>query len=108
MATEPRGFQLGILPERKIDRRAVATGYSLIVLLAFILINVGVIFPDRIQFKQYHLTSLIPMPALRPEPEPIKVVKPAVEPQLVSEAPALETSELVRAPERQGAHAAPA
>ncbi len=95
MATYQRGFQLGILPERKIDRRAVATGYSLIVLLAFILINVGVIFPDRIQFKQYHLTSLIPMPALRPEPEPIKVVKAVVKPKLLPKAPVFEQPKLI-------------
>ena len=36
MDTSHKGFQLGILPERKIDRRAVATGYGLIVLLTLI------------------------------------------------------------------------
>lgn len=65
-----QAFQLGILPERKIDKRAVATGYAFIVLVTLLLINLGLVFPDRIQFKQYHVTSLIPLPALKPEPEP--------------------------------------
>jgi TonB family protein len=95
MATAQRSFQLGILPERKIDRRAVATGYALLVLLAFILINLGVIFPDRIELKQYHVTSLIPMPALRPEPAPVKVVKPVVKAKLLPAAPVFEKPKLV-------------
>jgi len=76
MATSQQGFQLGILPERKIDKRAVATGYTFIVLLLLLLINLGLVFPDRIQFKQYHVTSLIPLPALKPEPEPATAPAP--------------------------------
>jgi TonB family protein len=95
MATYHRGFQLGILPERKIDRRALITSYTLMVVLTLILINLGVIFPDRIQLKQYHLTSLIPMPALRPEPEPIKVVKPVVKAKLLPPAPVFDRPKLV-------------
>lgn len=70
MATYQRGFQLGILPERKIDRRALATSYTILVVLTLLFINLGLLFPDRLTYKPYHLTSLIPMPALRPEPEP--------------------------------------
>ncbi|MGA7908804.1 MAG: hypothetical protein WCA16_15450, partial [Candidatus Sulfotelmatobacter sp.] len=72
MATYQRGFQLGILPERKIDRRAVATGYSFLVVVILIIINIGLLLPDRIQLKQYRVTELIPLPAMRPEPAPIK------------------------------------
>jgi TonB family protein len=94
MATYQRGFQLGILPERKIDRRAVATGYTFMVLLTLLLINVGILFPDRIQFKQYRVTSLIPLPSLRPEPEPIKV-KPEVKARLLPPAPVFDQPKLV-------------
>jgi TonB family protein len=73
MATSEQGFQLGILPERKIDRRALATSYAFIVLVTLLLINLGVIFPDKLQLKQYRVTELIPLPALKPEPAPIKV-----------------------------------
>jgi TonB family protein len=89
-----RGFQLGILPERKIDRRALATGYTLMVLLAFLLINVGILFPDRIQLKQYRVTQLIPLPSLRPEPEPIKV-KPEVKAKLLPPAPVFDQPKLI-------------
>ncbi len=94
MATYQRGFQLGILPERKIDRRAVAIGYTFMVLLTLLLINVGILFPDRIQFKQYRVTSLIPLPSLRPEPEPIKV-KPEVKARLLPPAPVFDQPKLV-------------
>jgi TonB family protein len=94
MATSQRGFQLGILPERKIDKRALVTSYTLMVLLTLLLINIGVLFPDRIQFKQYHLTELIPLPSLKPEPEPIKV-KPVVKPKLLPPAPVFEQPKLV-------------
>ena len=94
MATFQRGFQLGILPERKIDRRAVATGYTVIVVLALILINVGLLFPDRIQLKEYRVTSLIPLPSMRPEPEPIKV-KPVVKAKLLPPAPVFEQPRLI-------------
>src|SRR5579863_1071046 len=87
MATSQQGFQLGILPERKIDRRALATGYSFLVLVTLLLINVGLLFPDKIQLKQYRVTALIPLPAMKPEPEPIKV-KPVVKPKLLPPAPA--------------------
>src|ERR1700719_3253133 len=88
-------FQLGILPERKIDRRALVTSYTLMVVLTLILINLGVIFPDRIQLKQYHLTSLIPMPALRPEPAPIKAKPIQVKVKLLPPAPVFDRPRLV-------------
>lgn len=77
-------FQLGILPERKIDRRALAASYGFVVLLALLLANLGMLFPDRLQPRQYRITSLIPMPALRPEhvlvnrkPLKVKLLPPA-------------------------------
>ena len=36
MATYQRGFKLGILPERKIDKRALATGYTFLVLMVLL------------------------------------------------------------------------
>ena len=83
MATAYRGFQLGLLPERKINKRALATAYGLVTLVLLIVINLGLIIPEKLQMVQYHMTELIPMPSLRPEPEPIKVVKPEVHPKLL-------------------------
>ncbi len=95
MATYQHHFQLGILPERKIDKRAVAAAYAFIVLLAFLLANMGILFPDRMSFKTYRVTSVIPLPALKPERAPIKVVKPVVRPKLLSPAPVFERPKLI-------------
>lgn len=83
MATPYRGFQLGLLPERKINKKALATGYGLITLAVLILINLTLLMPEKLQITQFRVTELIPRPSLRPEPEPIKVVKPAVRPKLL-------------------------
>jgi TonB family protein len=83
MATSYRGFQLGLLPERKIDKRALATSYGLITLAVLILINLGLILPEKLQIAQYHVTELIPLPSLRPEPEPIFKVTPQLHAKLL-------------------------
>jgi len=95
MATYQRGFKLGILPERKIDRRALVASYTFMVIMLLILINIGLLFPDRISLKQYRVTELIPLPSLRPEPAPIKVVKPEVKPKLLPPAPVFEQPKLI-------------
>ncbi len=95
MATYQRGFKLGILPERKIDKRALVASYTFMVIMLLLLINIGLLFPDRISLKQYRVTELIPLPSLRPEPEPIKVVKPEVKPKLLPPAPVFEQPKLV-------------
>src|SRR5579864_5074597 len=71
MATVYGGFQLGLLPERKVNKRAMATSYGLVALVLLIVINIGLILPEKLQLTQYHVTELIPMPSLRPEPAPI-------------------------------------
>jgi TonB family protein len=83
MATAYRGFQLGLLPERKINKRALATSYGLVTLALLIVINLGLILPEKLQLTQYHVTELIPLPSLRPEREPIKV-KPEIKPKLLA------------------------
>lgn len=104
MATSQRGFQLGILPERKIDRRALAASYTFVVVVTLILINLGVFFPDRMPLMQYRVTSLIPLPALRPEPEPIKV-KPMLKAKLLPPAPVFDRPKLIVPHEVRRMHA---
>jgi TonB family protein len=83
MAT-PNGFQLGLLPERKIDRRALVASYGLVVLLIVIIINIGLIWPDGLTIaRNYHITELIPMPRLQPEPLEVKVPPPVVKAKLL-------------------------
>ena len=82
MATAYRGFQLGLLPERKVNKRALAMSYGIVILALLFLINLGLLIPDRLQLTQYHVTELIPMPSLRPEPAPIQP-KPQIKPKLL-------------------------
>ena len=98
MANAYGGFQLGLLPERKVNKREMATAYGIVALVLLIVVNITLIFPDKLQLTQYHVTEMIPMPALRPEPppEPIKV-KPEVHPKLLPavKIPVLEQPKLV-------------
>jgi TonB family protein len=92
-----RGFQLGLLPERKINKRALATSYGLVTLALLILINLSLLFPETLRLAQYHVTELIPMPSLRPEPAPIKTEVSKVKPKLLRAAkmPVFEQPKLV-------------
>jgi TonB family protein len=83
MATPYRGFQLGLLPERKVNKRALATSYGLVTLVLLIVINLSLILPEKLQLTSYHVTEMIPMPSLRPEPEPIKTEVPKIKPKLL-------------------------
>lgn len=82
MATPYRGFQLGLLPERKVNKRAMVTSYGLVTLALLIIINLSLLLPEKLQLAEYHVTELIPMPSLRPEPAPVKVA-PVVRPKLL-------------------------
>jgi len=83
MAMPDRGFQLGLLPERKIDKRALATSYGLVTLVVLLFINLSLLLPEKLQLGQYHITELIPMPSLRPEPAPIKTEVPKLKAKLL-------------------------
>jgi TonB family protein len=83
MATPYRGYQLGLLPERQIDKRALLTSYGLVTLVVIIFINLSLILPEKLQLGQYHVTELIPMPSLRPEPPAIKTEVPKIKPKLL-------------------------
>ncbi|HLW51521.1 MAG TPA: energy transducer TonB [Candidatus Angelobacter sp.] len=100
MATVYGGFQLGLLPERKINKRAMVTSYALVTFFLLIVINLGLILPEKLQLTTYHVTELIPMPSLRPEPAPV-VEKPAIKPKLapVVKLHVFEQPKLVLAPE---------
>lgn len=94
MATPYNTLQLGMLPERRIDKRAVAAGYAILIVFFLVLINVGLLFPERMGLQNYHVTELIPLPAMKPEPEPVKV-RPVVKMKLLPKAPVFETPKLI-------------
>jgi TonB family protein len=96
-------FQLGILPERKIDRRALAASYAFVTLVTLLLVNIGIAFPDRLQLTQFRVTELIPTPALRPEPEPVQpppavIVKLTPPPPIFAEPKLVVPEQVHRAP----------
>lgn len=95
MPTYNRGFQLGILPEKKWDWRAFAASYGLITALILFFLVFGLIVPDKLQVNlNYHVTELIPLPALIPEPPPPPKPLP-VHAKLLPPAPVFETPRLV-------------
>ena len=73
----PANLTLGLLPERKRDWRTFAASYGLVTLLILFLLGLRLIFPDRLQFQQTHVTELIPLTAFQPEPPKIEPAKPA-------------------------------
>jgi TonB family protein len=78
----PLNFRLGLLPEHKISWRTLVTSYGLEILFILMLINLGLLMPQRLQLNErYHVTELIPIPALRPTP--YKPKAPAVHAKLL-------------------------
>jgi TonB family protein len=95
MATYHHSFQLGILPERKIDKRALAASYAFIVLVTLVIINLGILFPDTMPFRTYRVTSVIPLPALKPEPAPAPITVRPVKAKLLPRAPVFDRPKLI-------------
>jgi len=68
MAT-PDKLNFGLLPERRMDWRTLATSYGIEVFFIMLLLGAGFFFPDTLRLRQkYTTTELIPRPDLRPEP----------------------------------------
>ena len=106
MPTYDRGFQLGLLPERKWNWRTFAASYGILVCLILLLIVVGIMVPDTLLITaNYHVTELIPRPALRPEPlpkpKPLPLHAKLLPPPPVFETPKLIVPREMRAPKPQ-------
>ena len=70
MDSRRQQLSLGLLPEHKTNWRSLATSYTALALLVILLINLGLLFPDKLKLQQYHIATWIPV-ALKPEaPEP--------------------------------------
>jgi len=114
MRTYNRGFQLGLLPEKKWDWRTFAASYGMVTTFIILFLLFGLLMPDTLPMKlNYHVTELIPRPALRPEaPEPpkplpvhAKLLKPV--PLPVFEAPKLVVPKEITRPKPQQEAEAP-
>lgn len=106
MPTYDRGFQLGLLPEKKWNWRTFATSYGLLTGLILLLILVGIMTSDTlIPSVSYHVTELIPRPSLKPEalpkPKPLPVHAKLLPREPVFQAPKLIVPHEIRAPKPQ-------
>src|ERR1700722_14211908 len=71
-------FELGLLPERKMSWKTLATSYGFEILLVVIIINIGLIWPEKLHLRQdYHVTEIIPLPSMQ-QPKPLVVKMPPI------------------------------
>jgi len=106
MPTYDRGFQLGLLPEKKWNWRTFATSYGLLTGLIVLLMVIGVMTSDTLLPSiNYQVTELVPRPALRPEklpkPRPLPLHAKLLPPPPVFEAPKLVVPHELRTPKPQ-------
>ena len=67
-------LQFGLLPERKVNWRSLATSYGLEVLFILLLVTASAFWPSQIQFRQRHtvMDLVPPPPELTPAPLKLK------------------------------------
>jgi len=99
-------FHLGILPEKKTDWRTFAASYGIVTGFILCLILLGILMPDTLHIlPNYHVTELIPIPSLRPEPlpkaKPLPVHAKLLPPEPVFSAPKLVVPREVQPPKPQ-------
>jgi len=111
MATA-NSYQLGILPERRIKWTTLASSYGFVIFLIVVAINVGLIWPDRLQLtRSFRATEIIPRPSLVPMPEPAPApLTPKMQAKLLPKAPIFESPKLtvpreIRAPQEHAPEA---
>jgi TonB family protein len=94
MPTVNREFQLGILPEKKWDWRNFAASYGFVTACAAFLCFFGIFMPDTLKIAMnYHVTELIPRPALRPER--IRKMPPKVQAKLLPPDPVFRAPKII-------------
>ena len=68
MAT-PDKLNFGLLPDRRMDWRTLATSYGIEVFFLLLLLSAGFFFPDTLRLnKRMTVTELVPRPDLKPQP----------------------------------------
>ncbi len=69
MAASTEIMSLGLLPEHKTNWRSVATGYGSVIALILLLVNIGLLFPQKIQLIQFHPSSWLAVDLVPEKPE---------------------------------------
>src|SRR5271154_5076877 len=94
MPTVNREFKLGILPEKKYDWRTFAASYGFVTACALFLAFFGGFMPDTLKIAwSYHVTELIPRPALRPER--LKRLPPKIQAKLLPRDPVFQAPKII-------------
>jgi TonB family protein len=106
MPTYDCSLQLGLLPEKKWNWRTFVASYGFLTGLILLLILFGIMMPDTLLITvNYHVTELIPRPAMRPEalpkPKPLPVHAKLLPREPVFQAPKLIVPKEIRAPKPQ-------
>ncbi len=97
MAT-PAEYNLGLLPERKLNWRAFAGSYGFVALLLLLLLSFGLLFPQHMQLaRNYMVTELIARPDV--EPKPVEVQQPKIKVKPLPPPPHFDAPKLVVPPE---------
>jgi TonB family protein len=112
MATLNREFRLGLLPEKPWNWRSFVASYGIVTALILFLIMFGILVPDTLKvLPNYHVTELIPLPALKPEPlpkpKPLPVHAKLLPPEPVFKAPKLVVPREMRVPKPAAQEAEP-
>ena len=76
----PDSLTLGLLPERKRDWRTFVASYGIVTVWILILLGLRLLYPERLQFQFAHITELIPLPAVQPEPVKVEPKQPTPAP----------------------------
>jgi TonB family protein len=93
MPTYERGFQLGLLPEKKWDWRTFVASYGILTGLIVLIVVCGIMMSDTLITASYHVTELVPRPSLRPER--MRKVRPQQHVKLLPATPVFEKPKLV-------------
>jgi len=106
MPTYEHTYQLGLLPEHKWNWRTFAASYGLVALMILLMIVLGIMASDTIlPNMNYHVTELVPRPALKPEPlpkpRPLPLHAKLLPPPPVFDSPKLIVPREIRAPKPQ-------
>jgi TonB family protein len=106
MPTYEHTYQLGLLPEHKWNWRTFAASYGFVAFLILLMMLLGILATDSIlPSMNYHVTELIPRPAMRPEPlpkpKPLPVHAKMLPPPPVFDSPKLIVPREIRAPKPQ-------
>jgi TonB family protein len=108
MATANR-FELGLLPERGLNWRALATSYGIVIFLILAVLCASLIWPEHLGLSHnYHITELIPLPSMQPKPFRPKPARMRAKLLPPAPLPVFEAPKLVVPREVRMVHTAPA